>query len=88
MAKPQYGQQASPAPSWPSPPAQSPAPQWPDQQQPASAPAVTPEQWASLNPYGTNSAAYPANERPQIEEIQKQWAQFLQYLPWLKVLEL
>lgn len=94
MAKPQYGQQAAaPAPAWPaqqSPapawPAQqsSPAPQWPAQQ-PAAAPAVTAEQWASLNPYGSNSAAYPAEERPQIEEIQRQWARFLEYLPWLKV---
>lgn len=37
--------------------------------------SITKEQWASLNPYGSASA-YPANERPQIEEIQRQWERF------------
>ena len=95
LAKPQYGSAplpASPAQEWAAPapaqswsPAQSsPAPQWPGAA-PSSAPAVTAEQWASLNPYGSNSGAYPAGEQSQIEEIQRQWAKFLPYLPWLRV---
>lgn len=49
-----------------------------------AAPAITKEQWASLNPYGSASS-YPAEEKATIEEIQRQWERFLEYLPWLKV---
>lgn len=89
VAKPQYGAQSS-AQGFISAPQQ----QWADvghQQQLAIAPPhssnhqISPEEWASLSPYGTNINAYPAEERPRIEEIQRQWMSFLEYLPWLKV---
>jgi hypothetical protein len=54
-------------------PQYGPAPQAAEQSAP-----VTADQWATLNPYGSNSNAYPAEERPQIEEIQRQWAKFLE----------
>lgn len=46
---------------------------------------VSPEQWASLNPFGSDANSYPPADREQMEELQKQWAKFLEYLPWLKV---
>jgi len=46
---------------------------------------VSPEEWAALNPYGQGSSNYSPEEKPQIEELQRQWARFLEYLPWLKV---
>ena len=89
LAAPQYGPQAPP--QQPQYGGQQAAPQQfapqqftqqqfaPQEQAPVqAAPQVSAEQWASLNPYGSNSNAYPAEERPQIEEIQRQWAKFLE----------
>lgn len=94
LAKPQYGQQSI-APDFASAQASVSHGGWANQgiqQQhqsirPAgqSVPQVTPEEWAALSPYGTNINAYPAEERPRIEEIQRQWMSFLEYLPWLSV---
>lgn len=94
LAAPQYGPQPTPSnygsavqgqPQFAAP-VQSvqqfaPAPQFeqaPIQIQQQAAPQVSADQWASLNPYGSNSNGYPAEERPQIEEIQRQWAKFLE----------
>ena len=91
VAKPQYGSQQSVAPSFMGN-HQSSASHGSWEPMGASqhsvgggAPAVTPEQWASLSPYGSDINAYPAEERPRIEEIQRQWMSFLEYLPWLTV---
>lgn len=82
MAAPQYGGSA-PAPSWPAPAPAAPA--WGGGSAASSAaPAITAAEWSSLNPYGNNIAAYPANEQAQIAEIQAQWDKFLPYLPYLK----
>ena len=45
---------------------------------------ISREDWASLNPYGSDPSAYPAEERAHIERIQEQWERFFDFLPWLK----
>ena len=45
--------------------------------------AITKEQWASLNPYGSPDS-YPSEEYSTIKDLEKQWARFYEYLPWLR----
>lgn len=49
------------------------APQYGGSVAPAQTPAISPQDWAALNPYGSGAS----------DEIQKQWEKFLPYLPWL-----
>ena len=38
------------------------------------------QEWASLNPYGSDINSYPPEERTKIAELQRQWELFLPYL--------
>ena len=44
--------------------------------------SFTRKQWASLNPF--RSASYQSGEHEHIEELQRQWERFYDYLPWLR----
>ena len=47
---------------------------------PSGLPPISRQQWASLNPYGSDVSAYPKEEQAKIAELQRQWDKFLPYL--------